>query len=186
LSLSGKVINIDLYYNSKSLNDTGNRNSSSFINRPLVSLNKPELQMNSKNYLEFSPTVARKNSIITSNVMRNYSSSNGVSYGNSFNKISNGNTTGNLIQSYSHKNKNESSFLPLGRHSLQSNSTLNFAPSKNRSSILFNIDENKSGVKTTGKQTESIEDFCRELDTNPRKTSYIEKFSPKKKRSSEA
>ena len=143
--------------------------------------------MNSKNYLEFSPTMTRKNSIITSSVMRNYSNSNGVgvSSGSSFNRISKGNTSGNFIQSYSHKKKGESSFLPLGRHSLQSNSTLNFEPSKDRSSVLFNFDQRKS-IKTTGKQTESIEDFCKELDTNPRKTSYIEKFSPKKKRSSEA
>ncbi len=189
------------YIFSKSLNDNSNKNPTSFINRPLVSLNKPDLQMNSKNYLEFSPTQNRKSSLVHGGMMRNYSFNNigsnrtsdinnSAKYQSYFvSKLSNGisikDSSNNFIQSYNHKSKPEQKLNILSRPSTFSNSLIN--DKKDKTNILLNFDSSdRKSVKTQTKQTESIEDFCKDWEIKPKKSSYIDKFSPKKKTSTEA
>jgi hypothetical protein len=185
---------------SKSLNDNSSKNPPSFINRPLVSLNKPDLQMNSKNYLEFSPTMNRKSSLVHGGVMRNYSfnlggsnsttniNNSGKYQSNFVSKLSNGisskDSSSNFIQSYNHKSKPEQKGNFLSRPSTLINSTVNEKKDKTSMLLNFDVSERKS-IKPQTKQTESIEDFCRDWDNKPKKGSYIDKFSPKKKSSTE-
>jgi hypothetical protein len=44
----------------------------SFRNRPMININRPELDVNSRVYLNLSPTSGRKNFLTTSKVMKSY------------------------------------------------------------------------------------------------------------------
>lgn len=190
-----------VFFYSKSLNDNSTKNPPSFINRPLVSLNKPDLQMNSKNYLEFSPTQNRKSSLVHGGIMKNYNFNlagsnstsninNSAKYQSNFvSKVSNGfsikDSTTNFIQSYNHKSKPEKEVNLITKPTTYSNNLVK--DNKDKSSILLNFDvTDRTSMKTQNKQMGSIEEFCRDWDLKPKKNSYIDKFSPKKKSSKEA
>jgi hypothetical protein len=157
--------------------------------------------MNSKNYLEFSPTQNRKSSLVHGGIMKNYSFNlagsnstnninNSAKYQSNFvSKVSNGfsikDSTTNFIQSYNHKSKPEKEVNFITKPSNYSNNLVK--DNKDKSSILLNFDvSDRTSMKTQNKQMGSIEEFCRDWDLKPKKNSYIDKFSPKKKSSKEA
>jgi hypothetical protein len=114
----------------------------SYINRPPLELDKPQLEMYQQSYLNFSPTKVRKNSMVKGNHMRNY-------------------TTG----------------LPIFKESSSSYiNTQSNQPNQTHSYI-------KLSCSRPQKTETEVEEFGKELEIRPRKESYIERFSPKKKRS---
>ena len=121
-----------------------NKSRPSFINRPPLYLNKPDLEINQHSYLNYSPTKARKSSMAKGNHIRNYTS----------------NATSLL------KDSAQTSYLTTQNTPVQSYIKLS------------------SCKQEKYQKTETdVEEFSKELELNPRKESYIEKFSPKKRRS---
>lgn len=68
---SSKIMR-ELNYINKEIHSSRLSNMNNFRNRPMVNLSRPEFDLNSRNYLALSPTVHRKNYLVTGNVLKNY------------------------------------------------------------------------------------------------------------------
>jgi hypothetical protein len=132
------------------------------MNRPFISLDRPEFNYSSKGFLEFSPTNAKKNLMVTGNVFRNVQPTKHLTQDK---KNYNGNNNVITLFNFS-KNDNNT-------NNNNKNNNLN-VNSNNGKQSYFSLNKNKVD--------ESFDDFRNDLDTSPKKESYMAKFSPKKVR----
>jgi hypothetical protein len=171
------------------------------VNRPPIYLNKPEFELDHQKYLEFSPTQNKKNLMVSSNLLRNFGSSshyntqnnpgyNFISKPLEKNEISEKNEKffnfPQSINSYNHKPKEASNnFINMNFSSKNSKTVDNsYNPVQTTQSgfkLSFNDKKSNTATRTITIGNESVEDFGKEFTNGPKKESYIEKYSLKKK-----
>lgn len=173
---------------SKSLQESKISNIS-HVNRPQIDLNKPELELNPQKFLDFSPTMNKRNLMVTSNVARNFQGDN---------------SSLKTISSYNHKPRENNyqfglNFLKNNQKERERERDSNIFSPGDTASSGFRLSFINSGVNNPQNEkkfaiardsnahysgyVESVEDFEKDFSNSnaTRKVSYIEKYSPKKK-----
>lgn len=63
----------EVSYLNKDIKKSNNiSNINNYRNRPVVNLNRPEFDLNVRNYTALSPTIKRKNYLVTGDILKNY------------------------------------------------------------------------------------------------------------------
>jgi hypothetical protein len=144
----------------------------------MLSLNRPELELNSHNYLAFSPTATKRNFLVTSSI--------------SSSKNNSSNNFSSVLQSQMSKKPNYIT-LNMGSSGLsrEDRNTKSLFIGQQKidtlpESRINTIGRNYNSIGTTQgnimTNNESVEEFGRELENAPPKESFIAKYSPKKAR----
>lgn len=78
----------EVNYLNKDLNRPGKlTNLNNYKNRPMVNLSRPEFDLNSRHYIAQSPTVKRRNFLVTGNVLKNYKGNKNYNFMNQTNNL---------------------------------------------------------------------------------------------------